>query len=154
MNWKNDLTENLIWNHGLSQSIRLQNWGNLFFPSPSANTRKCWWSSCASCCYCLWMICWSLSENSSTRRLPAQASTVPYVAGVSNLNALLRAENEEEAQPAKRKTFKDYAPGFVHMDVKYLPQMADESRRTYLFVAIDRATRWVYLAKSPDSSRL
>ena len=28
----------------------------------------------------LWMICWSLSENSSTQRLPAQASTVPYVA--------------------------------------------------------------------------
>ena len=21
----------------------------------SANTRKCWWSSCASCCYCLWI---------------------------------------------------------------------------------------------------
>ena len=34
MNWKNDLTENLIWNQGLSQSIRLQNWGNLFFPRP------------------------------------------------------------------------------------------------------------------------
>ncbi len=34
MNWKNDLTENLIWNHGLSQSIQLQNWGNLFFPRP------------------------------------------------------------------------------------------------------------------------
>ncbi|WP_419628758.1 hypothetical protein, partial [Thiolapillus sp.] len=32
--------------------------------------------------------------------------------GVSHLNALLRAENEEEAQPAKRKTFKDcnYSP--------------------------------------------
>ena len=72
--------------------------------------------------------------------------------GVSNLNALLRAENEEEAQPAKRKTFKDYAPGFVHVDVKYLPQMADESRRTYLFVAIDRATRWVYLEILPDKS--
>ncbi|WP_293886064.1 DDE-type integrase/transposase/recombinase, partial [Thiolapillus sp.] len=72
--------------------------------------------------------------------------------GVSHLNALLRAENEEEAQPAKRKTFKDYAPGFVHVDVKYLPQMADESRRTYLFVAIDRATRWVYLEILPDKS--
>ena len=28
---------------------------------------------------------------------------------------------------------------------KYLPQMADETARRYLFVAIDRATRWVYL---------
>ena len=56
--------------------------------------------------------------------------------------------------PSAKPSRKDYAPGFVHVDVKYLPQMADESRRTYLFVAIDRATRWVYLAKSPDSSRL
>ena len=54
------------------------------------------------------MICWSLSENSSTRRLPAQASCRTLRRhGVSHLNALLRAENEEEAQPAKRKTFKD-----------------------------------------------
>jgi hypothetical protein len=31
------------------------------------------------------------------------------------------------------------------MDVKYLPQMQDESSRRYLFVAIDRATRWVFV---------
>ncbi len=31
------------------------------------------------------------------------------------------------------------------MDVKYLPQMADESSRSYLVVAIDRATRWVFI---------
>lgn len=29
--------------------------------------------------------------------------------------------------------------------MKYLPQMADESSRRYLFVAIDRATRWVFI---------
>ncbi|WP_419629829.1 DDE-type integrase/transposase/recombinase, partial [Thiolapillus sp.] len=63
----------------------------------------------------------------------------------------LRAENEE-AQQAKHKTFKDYAPGFVHVDVKYLPQIADEPKRTYLFVAIDRATRWVYLEILPNKS--
>ncbi len=44
-----------------------------------------------------------------------------------------------------KKTFKDYEPGFVHVDIKYLPQMPDESARRYLFVAIDRATRWVFL---------
>ena len=37
-------------------------------------------------------------------------------------------------------------PGYVHIDVKYLPQMADERSRSYLFVAIDRATRWVFVA--------
>jgi transposase InsO family protein len=46
---------------------------------------------------------------------------------------------------APPKSFKDYAPGFVHVDIKYLPQMPDEKARRYLFVAIDRATRWVFL---------
>ncbi len=40
----------------------------------------------------------------------------------------------------------------MHVDVKYLPQMADATQRTYLFVAIDRATRWVYLERLPDKS--
>ena len=31
------------------------------------------------------------------------------------------------------------------MDVKYLPQMADQDRRRHLFVAIDRATRRVFI---------
>jgi transposase InsO family protein len=31
------------------------------------------------------------------------------------------------------------------VDIKYLPQMPDESGRRYLFVAIDRATRWVFV---------
>ncbi|WP_370678850.1 IS481 family transposase [Comamonas sp. GB3 AK4-5] len=60
--------------------------------------------------------------------------------GVGNLNALKPAV---PAQP--HKAFKSYVPGFVHMDVKYLPQMQDETKRRYLFVAIDRATRWVFV---------
>jgi hypothetical protein len=51
---------------------------------------------------------------------------------------------EGETLQAK-KTFNDYEPGFVHIDIKYLPQMPDETSRRYLFVAIDRATRWVFL---------
>ena len=42
------------------------------------------------------------------------------------------------------QTFKDYDPRFVHIAIKYLPQMPDETQRRYLFVAIDRARRWVY----------
>jgi transposase InsO family protein len=52
---------------------------------------------------------------------------------------------KEETTDNKPKTFKSYDPGFVHVDIKYLPQMPDETSRRYLFVAIDRATRWVYL---------
>ena len=64
--------------------------------------------------------------------------------GVSNLKALLP---KTPAEP--RKTFKTYEPGFLHVDVKYLPQMADETTRRYLFVAIDRATRWVFVRIMP-----
>lgn len=61
--------------------------------------------------------------------------------GVGNLNAL-KPKTPKEAP----KSFKAYEPGYLHLDIKYLPQMADEIRRRYLFVAIDRATRWVYVA--------
>ena len=61
----------------------------------------------------------------------------------------LRAREPTDDKP-KYKTFKDYEPGFVHVDVKYLPPMPDEEQRRYLFAAIDRATRWVYVEILPD----
>lgn len=62
--------------------------------------------------------------------------------GVSQLRDL---QVVPEGEPPRAKTFKDYEPGFVHVDIKYLPQMPDETQRRYLFVAIDRATRWVFV---------
>jgi len=59
---------------------------------------------------------------------------------------------EDKGAPIVVRTFKDYALGFVHMDIKYLPQMADQTARRYLFVAIDRATRQVYLRIYADQS--
>ena len=50
------------------------------------------------------------------------------------------------------KPFKSYEPGYLHMDVKYLPQMTDETKRRYLFVAIDRATRWVFVQIKPNKT--
>ena len=69
--------------------------------------------------------------------------------GVARLADLLP---EAEGKPPLPKTFKDYEPGFLHMDIKYLPQMPDESHRRYLFVAIDRATRWVFMHIYADQS--
>jgi transposase InsO family protein len=60
--------------------------------------------------------------------------------GVGNLRDL-----QARAARPKGSGFKAYEPGYLHVDVKYLPQMADESSRRYLFVAIDRATRWVFI---------
>ena len=72
--------------------------------------------------------------------------------GVGNLRAI----KPKSTKPA-HKPFKAYEPGYVHVDVKYLPQMADEERRRYLFVAIDRATRWafvrIYTAKTAANAR-
>ena len=72
--------------------------------------------------------------------------------GVGNLRSMTAALLGDE--PAPKKTFKDYEPGFVHVDIKYLPQMPDESSRRYLFVAIDRATRWVYFRIYRDQSEV
>lgn len=69
--------------------------------------------------------------------------------GVSNLKALV-AEQQGPQQKDKHKQFKDYDPGFLHLDIKYLPMMPDQSTRRYLYVAIDRATRWVYLEVLDD----
>jgi len=67
--------------------------------------------------------------------------------GVGNLQALKPATPKEP-----HEAFKAYEPGYLHMDVKYLPQMADQDKRSYLFVAIDRATRWVFVQIKTDKS--
>jgi len=56
----------------------------------------------------------------------------------------VRPAREKQAVSTARG-FKAYEPGYLHVDVKYLPQMPDEEHRRYLFVAIDRATRWVFI---------
>ena len=47
---------------------------------------------------------------------------------------------EEKKEKAKR--FKEYEPGYLHIDVTYLPKL--DGIKYYLFVAIDRATRLMY----------
>lgn len=47
-----------------------------------------------------------------------------------------------QEQKDKAKKFKAYQPGYLHIDVTYLPKFNGKS--DYLFVAIDRATRTLY----------
>lgn len=58
------------------------------------------------------------------------------------LNKLTLAEARE------KKQFATYEPGFLHIDVFYLPKMTVDGvkRRRYCFLAIDRATRLLYLS--------
>jgi transposase InsO family protein len=57
-------------------------------------------------------------------------------------------------RPAKGQgTFKQYHLGYVHIDIKHLPKLQTsngERRKRYLFVAIDRRSRSVYLAVKDD----
>jgi len=61
---------------------------------------------------------------------------------------------EEVRENAKK--FKDYEPGYLHIDVTYLPKI--NGIKYYLFVAIDRATRTlyynVYEAKTAENAEL
>jgi transposase InsO family protein len=73
---------------------------------------------------------------------------------------ILKAEGLGRLPPASRSrkpngTFKDYDLGFVHVDVKHLPKLRTsngESRKRYLYVAIDRASRFVHLAVKEDET--
>lgn len=71
--------------------------------------------------------------------------------GMASLRTIMK-EQKKGGKSTEKKSFKDYAPGYIHMDIKYLPQMPDQSSRSYLFVAIDRATRWVFMHVYPDQT--
>ena len=74
------------------------------------------------------------------------------VTSLRELQAQAQADSGVAEEERPFRTFKDYEPGFVHVDIKYLPRMPDEQSRSYLFVAIDRATRWVFMCIYPDQS--
>lgn len=50
-------------------------------------------------------------------------------------------DNKDETKP-----FKNYEPGYVHIDIKFLPKLKNEGTKKYLFVSIDRTTRLAYIA--------
>lgn len=62
---------------------------------------------------------------------------------------LVRNGLNERPRPARAAVgvFDQATVGFIHMDVKHLPAL--QRRKSYAFVAIDRATRYVYLEIHP-----
>ena len=71
---------------------------------------------------------------------------------------ILKAEGLGRLPPADRarrlhSSFKEYDLGFVHVDVKHLPKLRatnGESRKRFLYVAIERDSRFVHLAVKDD----
>jgi transposase-like protein len=67
---------------------------------------------------------------------------------LSNLKKYIASLNEDEQE--KTKLFKNYKNGYIHIDIKYLPKI--DGKRTYLYVAIDRASRYVFAKIYPDKT--
>jgi transposase InsO family protein len=79
----------------------------------------------------------------------ATRSSVYRLLKRSGVSRLPRKEEQETGQGEgpqsdRHGQFKDYGPGFLHVDCFYLPKL--EGQKRYCFVAIDRATRLSYLA--------
>ena len=66
----------------------------------------------------------------------AKRSAVYGVLKRKNLNRVPESKKKESQK------FKEYEPGFLHVDVTYLPKI--NGKKYYLFVAIDRATRTIF----------
>jgi transposase-like protein len=72
------------------------------------------------------------------------ASMIPK-ANRSNVSRTLQFFGISQIPKEKRekaKKFKEYQPGYLHVDVTYMPKL--DGIKYYLFVAIDRATRVMY----------
>ena len=82
---------------------------------------------------------WALDEITETlfpENPLSKRSAVYRVFLKENIN------KKPEAEKEKAKKFKEYEPGYLHIDVTYLPKI--NGVKYYLFVAIDRATRTLY----------
>lgn len=66
-------------------------------------------------------------------------------ANQSNVSRTLQRNKVSKKQKNDRKIkrFKRYEPGFIHIDLTYVPQL--EGKKKYLYVGVDRATRLIYV---------
>ncbi|WP_267425242.1 IS481 family transposase [Methylobacterium sp. GC_Met_2] len=110
-------------------------------------------------------LAWRASDEERAIGFPLDALTfiVSHFLPTLNRDAvyrILKAEGLNRLPPAERArkphgSFKDYEVGFIHVDVKHLHKLQDRdrvSRKRYLYVAIDRASRYVHLAVKDDET--
>ena len=105
------------------------------------------------------LVCYLYQDDGPLRALaelplPPQAQlTAGDAADVQERLARLNRLPPAPQRPRETGTFQDNDLGFVHMDIKHLPKLRDQggvTRKRVLYVAIDRASRWVHLAVRDD----
>jgi transposase InsO family protein len=74
-----------------------------------------------------------------------EALSLEWTFSRATLHRFFVGEGRGNLRPEKAPSgvFKDYEPGFLHIDCTYLPQMENQTR--FAFVAIDRATRLAFV---------
>jgi transposase-like protein len=80
----------------------------------------------------------SVLETMNTNNIKIPRSTAYYYVKLWGLV-------DERKNMEKRKTskFKEYEPGYIHVDITYGPKL--NGKKQYIYVAIDRATRLMYI---------
>ncbi|NKN33892.1 tyrosine-protein kinase family protein [Marichromatium bheemlicum] len=79
----------------------------------------------------------------------AATPTEPLQAQPSAAEATPEATPDEATVPT---TPQHVMPGRLHLDTRRLPQPEDDSRPWFLFIAIDQATRWVFVRVTHEIS--
>jgi len=70
----------------------------------------------------------------------AERASIHRLLSRKGVSRLPQYQKEKRENPGK---FKEYPPGYLHIDCFYLPKIG--GRRKYCFVAVDRATRLAFL---------
>ena len=78
---------------------------------------------------------------------------IPQINTSNCYRTLVRSElNRKPEERREQKAYKEYEPGYLHIDLFYLPKQNGERR--YVYVAIDRSTRMTYMTVKPDKIKV
>lgn len=120
-----------------SNSETLENWSS----APLIPSRK---YELKDLCLVYWLyekenLKWDeILDHFTDNKIWMKRSTIYYYLKVWGLT-----KRRKDAKKRINQQFKDYEPGFLHVDITYWPKL--NGKKWYIFVAIDRATRLIYL---------
>ncbi len=103
-----------------------------------------------------WKIIKKARENTKLPLDDLLVQLINYVPNIKRGNLyriLLHYQLNRLSEKEKReiKKFKNYPPGYLHIDCFYLPKI--KGKRWYCYLAVDRATRLIFLRVYPNKNK-